>query len=579
VDSITAPLSSGSSPTDLRPPRSEKLLRVAALTDAARRQEAARELASFLGADDLLVFSPDPELDILLPAPGFPQTLPAGLSWQTLLRECISLGQTAGRLRCPYSGREKTALALAGADGSVLVLLGGTPRQEEVAEVQTLLPLLSAAFRGERIALTAAGHARVAEEAADRAEALAESLDVLRRELGAALTKANAAAAENARLYDEVREADRRKDEFLAMLAHELRNPLAPVRNALQIMKSFKGDEVVLEQARQMAERQVHHLTRLVDDLMDVSRITRGKIRLRKRSVELATVLAGAVETSRPLIEARRHELTVALPSEIVRLDADPTRLGQVLTNLLNNAAKYTDEGGKIELTARREGGEVAIAIRDNGVGIPAEMLPKVFDLFTQVDRSLDRAQGGLGIGLTLVRRLVEMHDGSVRAFSSGPGRGSEFVVRLPIAEEMPALAPADSGEEDKISVGPPRRRILVVDDNVDAARSLAWLLQYLGQEVYLAHDGVTALEAARAHVPEIVLLDIGLPRIDGYEVARRLRRDESLEGVLLVAMTGYGQEEDRRRAYEAGFDRHLIKPIDPDGLAELLSLPVGFAS
>ena len=569
MDSTTAPPSSASCPTDRGPAVRETAAWVAALVDPARRREAARALAAHIGGEDLIVFCPDPEIGTLLPALGFPQTLPAGLSWQALLRESLSRGQVAARLPSPYDGQETPVLAVAGAHGAVITLLGGTPRLEAFGDVQHLLPLLAAAFRGERLALTAEAHARVAEEAASRAEALAASLDRVRRELGEALGKANAVAADNARLYEEVRESDRRKDEFLAMLAHELRNPLAPIRNALQILRMEGADPTTLGQVRDMAERQVQHLTRLVDDLLDVSRINSGKIRLRKEPVALSAVIGSAVETSRPLIESRRHELTVIYPPEAVRLDADPTRLAQVLTNLLNNAAKYTEEGGNIWLTAEKEGREVVVVVRDTGVGIPAAILPKVFDLFTQVDRSLDRSQGGLGIGLTLVRRLVEMHGGSVRAYSPGEGRGSEFVVRLPVLDEacVPAAPEGGGGE-----VSPPRRRILVVDDNVDAAESLAMLLRLQGQEVETAHDGQDSLERARAWRPSLILLDIGLPHMDGYEVARRLRREVGLEGATLVALTGYGQEDDRERAGRAGFDHHFVKPLDLAALHALLA-------
>jgi two-component system CheB/CheR fusion protein len=316
-----------------------------------------------------------------------------------------------------------------------------------------------------------------------------------------------------------------------------------------------------------MIDRQVQHLARLVDDLLDVSRITRGKIHLHKEPLELATVIARAVETCRPLIDARRHELTVALSPEPVLIDGDATRLAQVFANLLTNAAKYTTEGGRIGITVEKQGEEATVRVRDNGIGIPADLLPRVFDLFTQGDRSLARSEGGLGIGLTLVKSLAEMHGGQVEAFSEGTGTGSEFVVRLPILERR--RRPAD-GEAGTVRPRTPSRRVLVVDDNVDAAESLAMLLRVEGHEVRTAHDGATALDAAQAYRPEVVLLDIGLPKMDGYEVAQRLRRLPDSKSALVVALTGYGQEEDRRRAEEAGFDVHLVKPVD---LAVLYSL------
>jgi PAS domain S-box-containing protein len=369
-----------------------------------------------------------------------------------------------------------------------------------------------------------------------------------------------------------LREADRRKDEFLAMLAHELRNPLAPIASSVQVLNLLGPRDARLQYARDTIDRQVRHLARLVDDLLDVSRLSTGKVKLRKERVELAAVLARAVETSRPLIDARRHELTVTVPEGPVWVDADATRLAQVVSNLLNNAAKYTEEGGRIALAVGWEGGEAVLRVRDSGVGIPADMLARVFDLFTQVDRGLDRAQGGLGIGLTLVKSLAEMHGGRVSAHSDGPGRGSEFVVRLPLAGCAPAVAGLGRDGPHPAAPKPPPRRVLVVDDNVDAAESMALLLRAVGHEVRTAYDGLVALREAEALRPEVVLLDIGLPRLDGYEVARRLRQQEGGQEALVIALTGYGQEEDRRRAAAAGFDVHLVKPPDPGAVQQLVA-------
>jgi PAS domain S-box-containing protein len=385
------------------------------------------------------------------------------------------------------------------------------------------------------------------------------------------LARRTALALENARLYHAVREADRRKDDFLAMLAHELRNPLAPIRNAVEVARLVGVADAKLQWAREVIDRQVTHLSRLVDDLLDVSRITRGKIQIQLQPVEVAAIVARAVETSRPLIEARRHELTVAVPPYPIEIEADLTRLAQIIANLLNNAAKYTDEGGRIWLTVERQGDEVLFRVRDTGIGIPADMLAKVFELFTQVDRSLDRSQGGLGIGLTLVRTLTEMHKGRVEAFSDGPGRGSEFVVRLPVLRCRPLPRPSREKTIPGAVANAARRRILVVDDNVDAAESLALLLQIGGHEVRTAHDGPAVLDLAKAYLPEVIFLDIGLPGMDGYEIAKRLRQQGETAGALLVAVTGYGQEEDRRRSQEAGFDHHLTKPVNPQDLQSLL--------
>ncbi len=376
---------------------------------------------------------------------------------------------------------------------------------------------------------------------------------------------------------EELAQADRRKDEFLATLAHELRNPLAPIRNAMHLLRRPALDATTREQARELMDRQVGQLTRLVDDLLDVSRISRGKIQLRKEPVDLAVVVRRAVEVTRPLIEAQEHELSLSLPTEPLALEADPVRLEQILVNLHTNAAKYTEPGGRIGLSAEREGSWVMVRVQDGGIGIAPEMLPRVFDLFIQVDSSRERSQGGLGIGLSLVRRLVEMHGGTVAAFSAGLGQGSEFVVRLPW---RPAVAARQGGLHlEATQPTAPARKVLVVYDNRDAAESLALVLRLDGHEVHLAHDGPAALEAFEHQRPDVVFLDIGLPGLNGYQVARRLREQTASEELRLVALTGYGQAEDRRRSREAGFDLHLTKPVDPEQVAALLAGPAPRAS
>jgi signal transduction histidine kinase len=375
---------------------------------------------------------------------------------------------------------------------------------------------------------------------------------------------------EQKRIEAERQEADRRKDEFLAMLAHELRNPLASINTAAQLFGSLETEEN-LEWAKEVVQRQVKHLARLIDDLLDVSRITRGKISLRKEPLNLSPVVSSAVEAVRPLIEERRHELSVTHTGTL-RLEADPLRLEQILVNLLTNAAKYTDAGGHIGLTARREGADIVIKVRDTGVGISRELLPRVFDLFVQGDRTMARSEGGLGIGLTLVKSLVEMHGGTITAMSEGPGTGSEFTVRLPEfhggAREtvkptrvLPLVAHQGS-------------RVLVVDDNADTARGVSRLLRLLGHDVQTTYDGPTAIELARSYQPEVVLLDIGLPGMDGYAVVKQLRKEDCCKNALIVAVSGYGQEEDRRRSREAGFDQHLIKPVDYDALMSVFARP-----
>ncbi len=374
------------------------------------------------------------------------------------------------------------------------------------------------------------------------------------------------------RAEDALRESDRRKSEFLAMLAHELRNPLAPLRNGLQIMRLANHNGAAVERAQGMMERQLGHMVRLIDDLLDLSRITNGKIELRKERIDLAAAVKDAVETSRPLIEASGHELTVTLPPQPVFVDADRTRLAQVFANLLNNSARYTKRGGHVWLTVERQGSDVVVRVKDNGVGIPADLLPKVFEMFTQANRSLERSQGGLGIGLSLVRGLVEMHGGRVEAHSDGPGKGSEFVVRLSVLLSS-VRGPRERGEGD----GTPgscssKCRVLVVDDNKDSAKSLSLMLQIMGYDARMAYDGLEAVDIAAAFRPAVVLLDIGLPRLSGYDACRRIREQPWGEGMVLIAQTGWGQEEDKCQAKEAGFNFHMVKPLDPAALEKLLS-------
>ncbi|MGV8712964.1 MAG: response regulator [Nitrosomonas sp.] len=371
------------------------------------------------------------------------------------------------------------------------------------------------------------------------------------------------------KVTQKLRDADRSKDEFLATLAHELRNPLAPISNGLHILQLPSVNDETIDKIYAMMQRQVHHLIRLVDDLMEVSRITRGKIELHRQPINLADVIQSAIETSGPLINAARHQIQISLPAEPIILYADQVRLTQVFANLLNNAAKYTHEEGQIQLSAKRDGSSAVISIRDNGMGIPTEMLTKVFDLFTQADRTYHRSQGGLGIGLTLVQHLINMHGGSVDADSNGPGTGSEFEVRLPLI--------ASDSTADKIPlahqayvIGP--QRILVVDDNRDAADSIATLLSQLNAKVAIVHDGTSALDIIDTFRPSVILLDIGMPGMDGFELARRIRQSPEGRQMTLIALTGWGQEEDRRQSQQADIDHHLIKPVDVLSLKKLLS-------
>jgi two-component system CheB/CheR fusion protein len=366
--------------------------------------------------------------------------------------------------------------------------------------------------------------------------------------------------------------AERAKDEFLAMLGHELRNPLAAVQSAII---AARLDETRRDQALEIARRQATQLRRLVDDLLDVARVSQGKITLRKRRLFLTAVVDRAIEGTRTQIEERGHTISVSLPPDM-KLDCDAGRLEQVLVNLLANAIKYTPPGGRIEIVAEPHDAEIAIRVRDNGMGISAEMLPHVFDLFSQADRSLDRAQGGLGLGLALVRRLVELHGGRVRALSDGCGHGAEFVVYLPAPRGADADQNVGDEQTDDAESPAPRARVVLVEDNVDAADALAMLLDLLGHEVAIVHDGLAALECLERTRPDVMLVDIGLPGIDGFEVARRVRAHALGRGVLLVALTGYGGDEDKERTRAAGFDHHLTKPVQLDALQGLVATVAG---
>ena len=383
------------------------------------------------------------------------------------------------------------------------------------------------------------------------------------------ITDARRTAEELRKLSAELSEADRRKDEFLATLAHELRNPLAPIRNGLQVLGLADDDKVASEQVRTMMERQLGQMVRLVDDLMDVSRISTGKVELRKQHVTLAAVVHNAVETSSPLIEEMHHKLSIQAPDSTLLVDVDPIRLSQVIMNLLNNAAKYSEPGGHIQLTFERIGSEVVVSIRDTGIGIDAKHLPHIYEMFSQVDHSMETSHGGLGIGLCLAKRLVEMHGGSIDARSGGLGKGSEFVVRLPVVVDavLPQEPPATQRQNTKSSL-----RILIVDDNKDGADTLSMMFKILGNDTLTAYDGEDAVKKAVEFQPDVLLLDIGLPKLNGYEACRQIREKLNGKKMLIIAQTGWGQDEDRQRTRDAGFDHHLVKPVNLTDLNNILA-------
>lgn len=497
----------------------------------------------------------------------------SGLGWQSEYAWLSPADQQIhfGTLIGPPQTRSAIERVLAGGPAATLeeldvpysVTAGGTETkgEEDLLQCAIVLPLQA---RGRTLGALVLGQGRSERQLSSVRLALAEDI------AGRA-----AIALDNARLYRNVQEADRHKNEFLSMLSHELRNPLTPIRNAIQLLRSgVKGTDV--SSLHDMLDRQVRHLTRIVDDLLDLSRITRGKIHLEMERVSAADIVTRAVEISRPLLDARKHQLTLALPPDPLYVRGDPIRLAQALGNLLHNAAKYTDEGGRIAVSAERQKDLVIFRVRDNGMGIPPEMLSSIFELFKQVDRSLDRSQGGLGIGLTLVHKLIGMHGGRVEAFSRGLNQGSEFVVHLPMwpeEESSPALPANSISLAGEPGVSPAvRRRVMIVDDNTDAARSLAMLMEMGGHQTHLCYDGQSALTEVPKIRPEVVLLDIGLPGLDGLEVARRLRAMNLAPRPMLVALTGYGQGDDVRRSQEAGFDHHLVKPTDPQMLMALLA-------
>ncbi|HXE79743.1 MAG TPA: hybrid sensor histidine kinase/response regulator [Vicinamibacterales bacterium] len=536
----------------------------AALSDVARRREAAERLARHIGAEAMLLLVHDEDARVLLPAPGFAPTLPGGETWAAFLGALQTPGIHRARVAYPTTSRLTDAIGIS-ASGMALLLLGGTVSDGQVAELESLLPLVAAAVRAEHAAASARGELRAAQEYAREAETLARALDAARAEVERGLRQlaAQTQALQDARARAE--EAARAKDEFLAMLGHELRNPLAPIMTALQLMRLKNHTS----REHQVIERQVASLMRLVDDLLDVSRITRGKIDLQMRPVECADVVARAIETASPALERKQQRLDIDVPTRGLVLHADPARVAQIIANLLTNASKYSDEGRVITLRAAREGGYVVIRVRDDGIGIAPDMLDRVFDLFEQHPQALDRSAGGLGLGLAIVRSLVHMHGGRVRATSDGIGRGSEFIVELPVAA---AVAPS-AGVVSSPALGPdlPRgdgEHVLIVDDNEDAARLLYEALTALGYRARIATDGPRALSVADECPPAIGVLDIGLPVMDGYELARQLR---ARIGIRLIAVTGYGQPSDHERSRAVGFDAHLVKPIDLGELARLL--------
>lgn len=526
------------------------------LAQAERRAPSAQGLAEQVGAERLIVFVRDDETGALLPAPGFPQTLPQGRAWRDLVSVCRPGGVMEGSLVWPGLAGARPALAVGGPEGMVTVFVGGRPRPAECLELAPLLWMVSAIFRAERRVIAFEGRAAVAAATAQQAQALAAALSHAQAELNTALRR--------------LRDADRRKDEFIAMLAHELRNPLAATANAVQVLKSEPADAAARARALAIVDRQTRNLSRLVDDLLDVSRITLGRLELRRGPVDLGAIVRRTSEAARGSIETAGQDLVVRVPARGPVMEGDAVRLEQVVSNLLTNCARYSGAGAHVTVEVTAENGRATVTVADTGAGITPELLPHLFEQFTQGSQGLARAEGGMGIGLALVRSIVQMHGGTVTAHSPGAGQGAAFTISLPTLHASAAVIPA------KAATAPEARsrtshRVLVVDDNEDSADMLGVLLRQWGHEVALAHDGEAALREAERFHPRVVLLDIGLPGLSGYGVAERLRHAAG-ETPLLVALTGYGQPEDVERARRAGFDLHLLKPVDPNRLREAMA-------
>lgn len=533
------------------------------------RFAATSRLARYAGVAQVLIFGRDAEVGIFLPAPGLPQTLRAGRRWQDFLRRCAETGSAEASLPSGEFDSDSTVWGQCDSGGKVIVVfIGAEPAAPTRAAIVALLPLLGARLAGELTELAAVGLAAAARESHRRANELNMALDVSRRELQSAYQRVEDELVFRREAEAKLRDADRRKDEFLAMLAHELRNPLAPIGMAAKILRLGQVTPDRVKQTCEIIDRQIGHMTKLLDDLLDVSRVTRGLVVLTQGLHDMVAIVRDAVEQARPLIDARCHHLSLSVPAQAAQVQGDGTRLVQIVTNLLNNAAKYTPQGGVIELELGLDASTVQIVVRDNGTGIDASLLPHIFDLFVQGERSFDRAQGGLGIGLALVKSLVEQHRGSISAASAGHGAGSEFTVRLPRAQGVaPALETAPHGSPAEIGA----LDILIVDDNADAADTLSMYLSTVGHRLHVAYEGHRGLALAEEAAPDVLLLDIGLPDIDGYQLAQRIRALPQTAQATLIALTGYGQESDRERSVAAGFDHHLTKPVDVAALLRLL--------
>ena len=546
----------------------ESVRHIVQLSDPATRMVAASAIGAGVGAEALMAFVVDSAVGSLVPVVGFAKTLPGGAGWRQFLDEALRTSPCSGIVAYPDATDE--AMATGWTVGStVFVFLG---RGCDSARVELLLPVLppiARLFASEHDARAARGELRAAQDHARHAETLARALDAAREDVARGMRDVHRQTQALKDAHAKAEQAARAKDEFLAMLGHELRNPLAPIVTALQLLRlrNATGRE------HEVIERQVANMMRLVDDLLDVSRITRGRVELRREAIELSSLVAEAVETASGELQRKHQHLQVSVARTGLPIEADRSRLIQVITNLLTNASKYSDARTEIRISGSRIGDRVRLAVSDAGIGLPPEMLERVFHLFVQTPQALDRTRGGLGLGLAIVRSLVELHGGRVWAESPGPGGGSTFTIDLPATTGSPAQTEPAGESLMPVEAGSHRlHRILVVDDNEDARVMLADALTALGHDVRTAADGPTAISIARHFHPDAALLDIGLPVMDGYELAMKLREVDN--GVTLVAVTGYGQESDRQRASRAGFDVHLVKPVSVEDVARALEQP-----
>lgn len=530
------------------------------------RFAAAQRLAAHIGATALLIFVDDPVVGAYLPAPGFPQTM-TGSGWRELLSAVRIQSPLRGEVRLSADDLPVAATAVT-CDGLVIVTIGSGVDRARADVLLAMAPLIAGCLHNEYEAQVAKGELKAAHDHALQVESLARALDATRAEVERTVLSLERQARATSEARVRAEEATRAKDEFLAMLGHELRNPLTPIVTALHLLRLKHPSSRELD----IIDRQVAALARLVEDLLDVSRIASGKIELRREPVEFAEIATRAIEMSSPILEKKQQHLTVQIAASGLALNADPSRLAQVFGNLLTNAAKYSDPGKEISVIATREGSNLQVRVRDQGIGMAPEMTARVFDLFVQHRQAVDRAQGGLGLGLAIVKSLVELHGGTVVAHSEGENRGSEFVVTLPIAVEEQAKPEHRAVLPREPSPACTGMRVLVVDDNDDATSMLSAALSACGHTVRTAADGPTALQVAREFRPQVAILDIGLPVMDGYELADRLRQPDADRSMRLIALTGYGQTQDKERSLRAGFTAHLVKPVSIDRLQQIVA-------